>query len=136
MDKARTQQLEQMLKDYFTGYNYLSGAPEHVVRKMKDKRIIPATVVERLVSKALRAIAELEPYIEKLNIVDMQLLSEIYDSNESIKHQVESVAASRYSSPRTVYRMRLDILEKIDSHMPSALSDEERDNLFDARWMQ
>jgi len=134
MENSRTQEIERMLKDYFAGYNYLSGAPEDVIRKMKKALVVPATVVERLVSKALSAVAVLEPCIEKLSISDMQLISELYDSNESVKHQVEGIAASRYTSARTVYRMRLEVLGKIDSLIPATITAEERDVLFDTRW--
>ncbi len=134
MDKIRTQEIEQMLKEYFTGYNYLSGAPEDVIQKMKHTQVLPANVAERLVKKSLRAIAEIEPYIENLSITDMQLIAEMYDSDESVKHQAESIAATRYSSPRTLYRMRLEILKKIDKAMPAVLSDKEREALFSRRW--
>lgn len=112
----------------------MSGAPEDVIQKMKHTQVLPANVVERLVKKSLRAIAEIEPYIEKLSIADIQLITEMYDSYESVKHQAESIAATRYSSPRTLYRMRLEILKKIDKAMPAVLSDEEREALFIRRW--
>lgn len=134
MEKVRIQEIERMLKGYFAAYNCLSTVPNEVVQKMKSASITPANTTEMLVGKALSNIAELGPGIDRLSIAEFQLLAELYDSDETVKHQAEKLAMDKGMTLRTLYRMRLDVLEKINETLSAGLSEAEKRAAFERRW--
>lgn len=125
MDKTRIQGIERMLKGYFAAYNCLTAVPNEVIQKMRGIGAEPTNTTEMLVSKALSNIAMLDPSIDKLSIAEFQLLAAIYDSDETVRHQAEMLAEEKGMTLRTLYRTRLDVLEKIDKTLSAQLSDAE-----------
>ncbi len=122
MNKTRIQEIERMLKGYFAAYNCLTAVPNEVVKKMRGTGVVPSNTTEMLVSKALSNIAALDPSIDKLSIAEFQLLAAIYDSNETVRHQAEMLAEERSLTLRTLYRARLDVLEKIEKTLSAQRS--------------
>ncbi len=133
MDKTRIQEIERMLKGYFAAYNCLTAVPNEVIQKMRGLGVEPTNATERLVSKALSNIAMLDPSIDKLSIAEFQLLAELYDSDETVRHQAERLADEKGMTLRTLYRARLDILEKIDRILFAPLSDKTNNTVSKCR---
>jgi len=103
---------------------------------MKFSHNAPESRTEMLVGKALQMIAELDPSVDALSITDIELLAELYGSDETVRHQAEKIAMEKGITLRTVYRMRLDILGKINKTLPSVLSESEKNRFFERRWQE
>ena len=134
MEKNRIQKLEQILKDFFAAYGCLTNSPDETVQRMKLNHTSPQNRKEMLICKALQIIAELDPSIDALSITETEMLAELYDSTETVRHQAETLAKNKGVTLRTVYRMRLDLLEKIDKTLSIVLSDSDRQRCFETRW--
>lgn len=130
------QELEKRLAEYFAAYKCLSDAPSGVVQKMKHTRFgsKPDNVTEKVVGKAMTVIAEIDPYIEGLSLSEYELLSELYDTDKPVKDQVERIANEKGLTLRTVYRTRLEILEKLLKTMPREVSESEKVAIYEKRW--
>ena len=134
MDKFRRIEIEESVRKYYKAYNVLADLPEEIIHRLYVTTPNPNSLKDKVALDAMRAIAVVEPFLEKLSFEEEAMLMELFSTDECKRGQADRIAGDKGISRRSVFNRKHDILQKLDAWLPHNLSDEERAELFAKRW--
>jgi len=134
MDKFRRNEIEESVRKYYKAYNVLADLPEKIIHRLCVSAPNPNSLKDKVALDAMRAIAVVEPFLEKLSFEEEAMLMELFSTDECKRGQADRIAGDKGISRRSVFNRKHDILQKLDTWLPHNLSDEERAELFAKRW--
>lgn len=134
MDNTRKQNIEELMRKYYKAYDILAELPNDAISKLSTPALKTNSLKDKIVVDAMRIIAEVEPFLEKLGIDESEFLVALYGGNDGGSCLAEKIADDKGISRRSVFNKKRDILCKLDALLPQKLSENERAELFAKRW--
>ena len=122
------------MRKYYKAYNVLTDLSIDTISKLSTPALKTNSLKDKIVVDAMRTIAEVEPFLEKLCIEESEFLVALYGGNDGGSCLAEKIADDKGISRRSVYNKKRDILCKLDALLPQKLSESEREGLFAKRW--